>query len=180
MICAVRFVFCVSLRRSHICCVLYALLIFVLSFACPFLLFYLCVAICLGFLSFFPSTCNQINNTRIIRMVVMARVMRLIRLLTSIERFQLLGAITAEILPRALGVLLILFSILYVFAAVGVGLYGGLITRDPSNPLSYLLLDNDFSDNDYWANNFNGKYDVHLVSLTCNILPQSYFPIPAS
>jgi len=93
---------------------------------------------------------NQISNSRLIRMIVMARVLRLVRLLTALKGFQLIGSISAEILPRAVGVFLVLFSLLYLFAAVGVGLYGGLITRDPSNPLSYLVLNTDFSDNDYW------------------------------
>jgi hypothetical protein len=38
---------------------------------------------------------------------------------------------------------------------MGMQLYGGMITRDPANPLSYLVLDTDFSDNEYWGNNFN-------------------------
>jgi two pore calcium channel protein len=44
---------------------------------------------------------------------------------------------------------------MYFFAAMGMILYGGLITRDPTNPLSRPILGTAFSDNDYWANNFN-------------------------
>ena len=34
-----------------------------------------------------------------------------------------------------------------------------VITRDPQNPLSYILLEaDDFVDNDYWANNFNDMF----------------------
>jgi two pore calcium channel protein, plant len=53
---------------------------------------------------------------------------------------------------------------MYFFAVLGVELYGGMVTRDPSNPLSFLLLNNDFSENDYWANNFND------VISACNVL----------
>jgi Ion transport protein len=98
---------------------------------------------------------NEINDSRIIRMVVMARVLRLLRVLTSRKRFQLIGAISAEILPQAMSVLLILFFLLYMFAVIGTHLYGGMITRDPHNPLSPLLMGTDFSDSDYWGNNFN-------------------------
>jgi two pore calcium channel protein, plant len=98
---------------------------------------------------------NQFSDSRIIRMIVMGRVLRLLRLLTAVRRFQLIVTICSEILPAASNVLLILFLLLYFFSVLGVHLYGGLITRDPANPLSYLVLNTDFSNNDYWANNFN-------------------------
>jgi len=98
---------------------------------------------------------NAFSDSRIIRMIVMARVLRLVRLLTAMKRFQLIGAISAEILPAARSVVLMLFFLMYLFSVVGMHLYGGLITRDPDNLLSYSLLGTDFSDNEYWANNFN-------------------------
>lgn len=44
---------------------------------------------------------NEFSDSRIIRMIVMARVLRLVRLLTAMKRFQLLGRITIEIIPDA-------------------------------------------------------------------------------
>mmetsp|Transcript_23342 Transcript_23342/g.64916 ORF Transcript_23342/g.64916 Transcript_23342/m.64916 type:complete len:229 (+) Transcript_23342:1012-1698(+) len=88
-------------------------------------------------------------------MVVMARVLRLIRLLTTIPRFQMLAYIGSEILPAARTVVLLLFLMMYLFAYLGMSLYGGLITRDPQNQLSYPILSTEFADNEYWANNFN-------------------------
>jgi two pore calcium channel protein len=98
---------------------------------------------------------NEFSDSRLIRMIVMARVLRLIRLLTAMKRFQLIGIISVEILPAASSALMVLFCIMYFFSALGMHLYGGLITRDPANSLAYLLLGTDFSENDYWANNFN-------------------------
>jgi len=98
---------------------------------------------------------NTYNDSRLIRLIVMARVLRLVRLLMMVPAFQLLGAIIAEILPAAQDVILLLFFLMYCFAALGMILYGGMITRDPLNPLSHAILGNAFSDNDYWANNFN-------------------------
>jgi two pore calcium channel protein len=77
------------------------------------------------------------------------------RILMSIPSFQDIGTISAEILPGAVHVFTVLLFLMYGFAALGMILYGGMITRDPTNPLSTAILDNDFSDNDYWANNFN-------------------------
>lgn len=98
---------------------------------------------------------NAYSDSRLIRFVVMARVLRLGRLLMIVPQFQLLGEITSEILPAAVDVVMLLFFLMYWFAAMGMILYGGLITRDPENPLSEVILGNAFSDNDYWANNFN-------------------------
>jgi len=97
-------------------------------------------------------------------MILTARVLRLMRLLTALKPFQLIGKISAEILPAAKSVIISLFLVLYFFAALGMGLYGGLITRDPSNPTSYLLLNTDFSESDYWANNFNDMISGMNVS----------------
>lgn len=107
---------------------------------------------------------NNYSDSRIIRMVIMARVLRLIRLLFALKRFQLIGMISGEILPIAGNVILALFFIMYVFAVIGVHLYGGMITRDPSNPFAYKILEADnFVDNDYWANNFNDMWSAMNV-----------------
>jgi len=98
---------------------------------------------------------NDFSDSRIIRYIVMARVFRLVRVIISLKPFQLIGVIWYEIMPYAESVICFLFFIMYFFAALGMELYGGMVTRDPDNPLSYLILDTSFSENEYWANNFN-------------------------
>jgi two pore calcium channel protein, plant len=98
---------------------------------------------------------NDYSDSRLIRFIVMARVLRLMRLVFAMNQFQLVGIIVVEIFPGAINVFMLLFFVMYIFAALGMTLYGGMITRDPSNPLSDLVLNSDFSDNSYWANNFN-------------------------
>ena len=44
---------------------------------------------------------------------------------------------------------------MYTFAVLGMELYGGMITRDPNNRLSSLLINSEFASYEYWANNFN-------------------------
>ena len=110
------------------------------------------LAIASSAIVYFP---NAINDSRIIRMIVMLRVLRLIRLLTSMKRFQLIGAVSAEILPAARNVFLILFLLMYLFAVIGVSIFGGLISRDPQNKLSYLVLGTEYAESEYWGNNFN-------------------------
>ena len=95
-----------------------------------------------------PTTNTDIDS-RLIRCIVMMRILPLMRILF------LIGSISAEIIPAAASVTVFLFFLMYLFSALGMLLYGGMITRDPSNPLSYAILGNDYSDNDYWANNFN-------------------------
>jgi two pore calcium channel protein len=97
-------------------------------------------------------------------MIVMARALRLIRLITAHKTFQLISKVSAEIIPAASSVFLLLFFLMYFFASLGLHLYGGMVTRDPSNPLAYLILDTDFSDNNYWANNFNDMFSGINVS----------------
>ncbi len=89
----------------------------------------------------------------------MTRVLRLTRLLFSIESFRLLGAITLDILPASRDIFVVLLFVAYFFATLGQLLYGGNINRDPSNPLSYALLGaTDFTGSAYWPNNFNDMF----------------------
>lgn len=106
---------------------------------------------------------NDYNDSRLVRMIVMIRALRLFRLVLAMKRFQLIGSISVKILPAASSVFMLLFSLAYFFAVLGVQLYGGQITRDPNNPLSDLILDTDFADNDYWANNFNDMLSAFNV-----------------
>lgn len=98
---------------------------------------------------------NEFSDSRLIRMILTARVLRLIRLLSALKSFQLIGRISAEILPAASSVITVLFLSMYFFAALGMQLYGGMITRDPSNPMSELQLGSEYADSSYWANSFN-------------------------
>ncbi len=89
----------------------------------------------------------------------MTRVLRLTRLLFAIESFRLLGAITLDILPASRDIFVVLLFVAYFFATLGQLLYGGRITRDPSNSLSYALLGaTDFTGSAYWPNNFNDMF----------------------
>ena len=83
--------------------------------------------------------------------------------------------LVSVLLPCEISTTAILSLVMYFFAALGVQLYGGLITRDPSNPLSWLLLENgtDFTENEYWANNFNdmiSAMNVLFNLLVCSLL----------
>ena len=71
---------------------------------------------------------NEYSDSRLIRYVVMMRVLRLSRLLIAVKQFQVIGSIAIDIIPKAASVLLLLFCIMYCFAAIGVTLFGGMLT----------------------------------------------------
>uniref|UniRef100_A0A7S4S586 EF-hand domain-containing protein n=2 Tax=Ditylum brightwellii TaxID=49249 RepID=A0A7S4S586_9STRA len=98
---------------------------------------------------------NEFSDSRLIRYVVMARVLRLTRVIVAMPQFQVIGKTFLDIVPAAARIVLLLFIIMYSFSVVGMRLFGGMITRDPANDLSYRLDGTDFADNAYWANNFN-------------------------
>ncbi len=98
---------------------------------------------------------NNYNNSHLIRFVVMARVVRVFRLFMVIKPFIVMSRTFVGVLPAAGRVALLLFCLVYVFSAIGMHFFGGLITRDPNNTMSYVLEGTEFADNFYWANNFN-------------------------
>lgn len=61
---------------------------------------------------------NEFSDSRLIRMILSARVLRLLRLLTALKPFQLIGRISAEILPAASSVAIDLFLVMYFFAVM--------------------------------------------------------------
>ena len=102
---------------------------------------------------------NEYSNSNLIKLIVMARVLRLGRLLFAIEGFRVIGAISVDIIPAATSVFSVLLFICYFFSWFGMMLFGGLITRDPLDPMSQQLLKaEDFVSNGYWANNFNDMF----------------------
>ena len=96
---------------------------------------------------------NAYNNPTLINFVVMARVLRLGRILFAVENFRLFGYISVSIIPVTKSVFIVLLFIGYLFASTGMLLFGGVITRDPSNPAAESLLESEeFVNSEYWAN----------------------------
>lgn len=101
------------------------------------------------------SPFQAFGDSRLIRYIGMARVLRLTRLVAAVKQFQVIFRTFVDILPAANRVFLLLFCIMYCYAAAGIHFFGGLITRDPLNPISMRLEGTQFADNAYWANTFN-------------------------
>jgi hypothetical protein len=104
------------------------------------------------FIVYYP---NDFDNTNLIRFIVMSRVIRVFRLFMVIKPFKVMSRTFIGVLPAAGRITLLLFCVIYMFAAIGMHFFGGLITRDPNNPVSSVLEGTEFADNFYWANNFN-------------------------
>jgi len=121
---------------------------------------------------------NAFSDSRLIRYVVMTRVLRLFRLVIAIKDFQVIGNTMLSILPSVKRIFLLLFSVMYIFAVFGVHRFGGMITRDPDNPLSIRLIDTDFAENDYWANNFNDLFSG--MNVLFNLLVVNNWPEQSS
>ena len=111
---------------------------------------------------------NDYSDSRLVRYVVTARVLRLTRVLIAMKEFQVIGNVFLDIIPAAKRIIAFLFCIMYAFSALGVQLFGGLITRDPSDPVSLRLEGTEFANSDYWANNFNDM--VSSMNVLFNLL----------
>lgn len=114
-----------------------------------------CLAVLATVYVYYP---NEFSDSRLIRFIVMARVLRLTRLLMAMAPFQMIALIAIDVFARAKVILVLLFCVCYIFAVFGVQVFGGMITRDPADPRSFLLLGTEFAANHYWANNFNDMF----------------------
>jgi len=84
------------------------------------------------------------------RSVVLVRLMRTCRLLRYITALRNLYSLLTRLLPTYLQLAALLFLVFYIFATVGVQVFGGLIFESNKS-----LVGSDFANGDYWALNFN-------------------------
>ena len=96
----------------------------------------------------------------IIRVVLLLRVLRLIRLISSIPRFKVIVSTIIQLIPTLTvlygGSLVMLY---YIYAIIGIELFQGVTYRGNRD-----LVDSDYDNFDYYANNFNNFYSA-LVTL---------------
>lgn len=107
---------------------------------------------------------NAISDARIIRCVLLLRLMRLLRLLSWSPQMRFVVSTFLAALPDAYRLLQVLCAFLYFFSQLGVGLFGGLINKDPNRPEHAQLEGSDFGSANYYANNFN---DLASGVVTC-------------
>ena len=107
---------------------------------------------------------NTYSDSRIIRFIVLARMLRVLRLAASLKQTGTITDAFFIVLPRAKNLLLALFCISFVFAAAGVEMFGGLVNKDPDSPYSALLTDDSsFVAAGYYPNNFNDLTSAMVV-----------------
>lgn len=96
------------------------------------------------------------NDRTIVRYLVLLRCLRLFSLFSKMPRFRKLVQVFTVLIPASAPLFSFFSLSLYVFAAAGVEMFGGLIDRNnPAlNPESNQLVDA-FVGNDYWTLNFN-------------------------
>ncbi|KAF0717242.1 Aste57867_2414 [Aphanomyces stellatus] len=88
----------------------------------------------------------------LVKILLVARCLRLLRLLVRIKRYRVFCITWIRLLPFGKNVLLCMFCVMYLFALLGMQLFGGLISPDvmvsqfPSSP---------YTQANYTANNFN-------------------------
>lgn len=106
---------------------------------------------------------NAYNNPTLIKIVLMIRLLRLLRLLVHIPEFQVIGESFFRMWSAAVKLVKLLFCVCYVFALVGMALYGGKINTDPDRPEYSLLVDSDYYNSLYTTLNFNDMWSACVL-----------------
>lgn len=96
------------------------------------------------------------NDPEFVRYLVILRCLRLFSVLADVPRFRRLVQVFSTLVPASVPLFSFFFLSLYVFAAAGVELFGGLIyASNPAlDPELHPSVD-PYVSNDYWALNFN-------------------------
>mmetsp|Transcript_97632 Transcript_97632/g.279235 ORF Transcript_97632/g.279235 Transcript_97632/m.279235 type:complete len:464 (+) Transcript_97632:1339-2730(+) len=102
------------------------------------------------------------------RYFTILRLLRLVRLLAQVERFAFICTCIWKMMMASKEAIGLLFGILYVYATMGVMLFGGLI-YDGNEALSPDGEDLDYRDSNYEILNFN-DFGLGMVSLFVNLV----------
>uniref|UniRef100_A0A1D1Y9M5 Two pore calcium channel protein 1A n=3 Tax=Anthurium amnicola TaxID=1678845 RepID=A0A1D1Y9M5_9ARAE len=107
---------------------------------------------------FFPQV-PLLSNGEWIRYLLIARMLRLIRLLMHIKQYRAFVATFLTLIPSLMPYLGIIFCVQCIYCSLGVQLFGGIVNMGNSK-----LDTTDLSDNDYLLFNFN-DYPNGMVTL---------------
>lgn len=108
---------------------------------------------------FFSSELPFLSNGEWIRYLLLARMLRLIRLLLHVRRYRAFVSTFLTLIPSLMPYLGIIFCVLCMYCSLGLQLFGGLVNS--GNPR---LEATDLYDNDYTFFNFN-DYPNGMVTL---------------
>ncbi|XP_039117349.1 two pore calcium channel protein 1 [Dioscorea cayenensis subsp. rotundata] len=106
-----------------------------------------------------PSGLALLSNGEWIRYLLLARMLRLIRLLLHVNRYKAFVATFLKLIPSLMPYLGTIFCVLCIYCTLGLQLFGGLVNA--GNPI---LETTDLYDNDYLLFNFN-DYPNGMVTL---------------
>eukprot|EP01025_Chloroclados_australasicus_P026635 TRINITY_DN2644_c0_g2_i3.p1 TRINITY_DN2644_c0_g2~~TRINITY_DN2644_c0_g2_i3.p1 ORF type:complete len:1597 (-),score=226.96 TRINITY_DN2644_c0_g2_i3:362-4915(-) len=113
---------------------------------------------------------NNINNSVLIRYTQMLRllqllkilqiigapgILRLMRLLTAVKTFKVFYGTFVRMLPAVTKLIKMIFCLMYIYSALGVQLYGGLINKDKAAPQYAILQQSDYGQAKYYPMNMN-------------------------
>lgn len=88
------------------------------------------------------------------------RLARLLRHTKSWPQFKAIGTTFTTILPAMVTLLVMQFTITYLFAVLGVQLFGSRVTLDTSSRDYAILANSLFAQRDYWDFNFNDMWSA--------------------
>uniref|UniRef100_A0A7S3JYQ2 Ion transport domain-containing protein n=1 Tax=Aureoumbra lagunensis TaxID=44058 RepID=A0A7S3JYQ2_9STRA len=114
---------------------------------------------------------NAYNDPSFVRYVLMLRLIRLVRILEAITDFRILGESFLNLLPAAAKLLKFLFCVTYLFAVLGMAIFGGNLSDKPSQRT--LLKDTDFYTSGYLPLNFNDMWSSY-VTLFCILVVNNW------
>ncbi|KAK9689885.1 hypothetical protein RND81_09G088100 [Saponaria officinalis] len=127
--------------------------------------FVITCVIVIGETATFASPTGQtfLSNGEWIRYLILARVLRLIRLLMRVKQYRAFVATFLTLLPSLMPYLGTIFCVMCVYSSLGVQLFGGIVNAGNS-----LVEGTDLAENDYLLFNFN-DYPNAMVT-TFNLL----------
>lgn len=109
--------------------------------------------------TFISPNVDFLSNGEWIRYLLIARMLRLIRLLMHVKQYRAFVATFLTLIPSLMPYLGMIFCILCIYCSIGVQVFGGVV--NPGNPR---LDGTDLSENDYLLFNFN-DYPSGMVTL---------------
>lgn len=103
----------------------------------------------------FAAFLRLINLLRLFSVLQLPSMLRFVYIIFSVRPIEVFYEVFILMLPSAARLFKMMFCMIFIFGAIGVTCFGGLVSINPDDPNYQTLKDMDYGTSEYWGMNFN-------------------------
>jgi two pore calcium channel protein 2 len=111
----------------------------------------------------FAAFLRLINLLQFLSALQLPSMLRFLYVIFSVRPIEVFYETFVSMIPSVLRLFKFMFCLVFVFGALGVTFFGGLVNKNPNDPNFEKLSDMAYGQSDYWGMNFNDMASAMVV-----------------